>query len=142
MIAPWPTERGGTVTAAARQGRPYFWRSMRPARFHRLARPPPGVVGGQEGRQGASAPGARPCTSLIHEYHRFEYGGLPAKCTVFVIALRPNMFRYMSVLNGVGTFRSWSRAAPQAGLEGVGVSGNDGVSLAGIGLQLDLHSIS
>ena len=26
--------------------------------------------------------------------------------------------------------------------KGVGVSGNDGVSLAGIGLQLDLHSIS
>ncbi len=83
-----------------------------------------------------------PCTSLIHEYDRFEYGGLPAKCTVFVIALRPNVLRYMSVLNGVGTFRSWSRAAPQAVLEGVGVSGNDGVSLAGIGLQLDLHSIS
>jgi hypothetical protein len=32
--------------------------------------------------------------------------------------------------------------APQAGLEGVGVSGNGGVSLAGIGLQLHLHSIS
>src|ERR1700682_6450636 len=46
--------------------------------FTDLARPPPGVVGGQEGREGGQR-ARRPCTSLIHEYDRFEYGGLPAR---------------------------------------------------------------